>query len=870
MTSSPPEVTFARPAEAANEMMRQVDQLDWALTPLGPVEGWPQSLRVAADVCLRSRFPMALLWGPEMRMIYNDGYRPMLALKHPTALGRPVAQVWQEIWPTVGPMLTNVIRTGQSYWFEDLLLVMDRRGFPEECHFTFSYSPVQDNGTVAGIFTAVQETTTQVVARRRREALNLLLAHLAEGSTDEAIVSAVGEALRGSRQDVPSARLYFADAGRVTLPAGCEGMTEAVARAVDTQTPVVRRHRAGDTTGHDVLLLPLLLPASGDVAGVLSLGVNPRIPFDDAYRDFLTVIARHVVEALTRVRQHQALRLRIASDAAMAIRERGFVTEIRTRRDAEERQRRQNLQLEAIIRMQQEVAMTAPDPEAVMNRIAECAAAVTNAYGAGVWLADGRDMVLAATTAPYAHRRGLRFPREKTVAGACLSSGAPRLLKDTRTEKVSLARIDDTARSQILVPLVYGEHGIGVLVVADREANAFSDDDLQALQLAAGLLAASLSHAMAFEARRRIVADRTEALAALAKSEEHLRALNDCSPDGVFVADVAGDCTYVNRSLVELIESTSASFLGKGWHAHVHPDDLDDFLARWNAAVAVGGSLSAELRFVNAGGESVYMRVRSAPLVLADGRIIGFVGTLQDLTERVKSEMALRRAEQQLRDLAVELQTIRESERTRIAREIHDELGQSLTALKMEVAWLRTRLPRQSLELASTVDQMLSQVDGTIETVRRIATDLRPHVLDTLGLIAALEWQVGEFQRRTKISCALRTHGNQPQIDANQATAVFRIVQESLTNVARHGRASRAEVTVSSEAGQLVVGVADNGCGLSEDRLTASRSLGILGMRERAAAAGGTLSISTGADGGTIVRVHIPLPHGAATAGTIS
>jgi PAS domain S-box-containing protein len=841
-------------------MARQVGLLDWASTPLGPAETWPESLRVATDICLRSRFPMAVLWGQEMTMIYNDGYRPVLALKHPAALGRPAGTVWPEIWPTVGPMLTNVLRTGLPCWFEDLMLVMDRRGYPEECHFTFSYSPVRERDTVAGIFVAVQETTSQVLDRRRRAALNRLLGHLAEVSTEEAVAAALDAALRASRQDVPTADMHLAEGGRVLLPPGNECLAESVARAIDARTPVVHRDHPGAPSSRHVLVLPLLTPASSDLAGVLSLGINPRIPFDDSYRDFLKLIARHVVDALTRVRQQQSLRLRMASDAAMEIRERRFVTEIRTRRDAEDRQRRKNQQLEAIVRMQQEVAMTAPDPAAVTNRIAECAAAVTNADGAAVWLAEGREMVLTASNGLCALQPGARFAPEDTLAGECLSSGVPQLFRDIRRERSHPAKVDPAARSLILVPLIYGEHRIGVLVVTHAEPNAFADDDLQALQLAAGLLAASLSHAMAFEARRRIVADRTEALAALAKSEEHLRALNDCSPDGVFVADVAGDCTYVNRRLVELIQSPASTFFGKGWRSHVHPDDLDVFAAKWSAAVAVGGSLSVELRFVSANADTVYMGMRSAPLTLGDGRIIGFVGTLQDLTDRVKSEMALRRAEQQLRDLAIELQTIREGERARIAREIHDELGQSLTALKMELAWVRTRLPQQAPELTSTVTQMLSQVDGTIETVRRIATELRPHVLDTLGLIAALEWQVGEFERRTKIACSLRVDGDQPRIDTAQATAVFRIVQESLTNVARHGRASRAEVCVGRECGRLIVRVRDDGCGLSEDSLATSRSLGILGMRERAAAAGGTLSISTAPNRGTVVTVQVPLP----------
>jgi len=220
-----------------------------------------------------------------------------------------------------------------------------------------------------------------------------------------------------------------------------------------------------------------------------------------------------------------------------------------------------------------------------------------------------------------------------------------------------------------------------------------------------------------------------------------------------------------------------------------------------------------------------------------------------------KSER-LRESEDKLRRLAAHLISIREEERAHIAREIHDELGQVLTGLKMEVGWLAKRLT--SAELIEKTESMGKLIDSTVQTVRKIATGLRPEMLDDMGLIAAVGWQAKEFQKRTGIRCRVKLPP-EVKLDIDVSTTMFRIFQEILTNVARHSRATRIDVELEVAADHVALDVADNGVGISETDMSGKKSLGLLGMHERALLFGGEVKISGSASNGTRVSVSIPL-----------
>jgi signal transduction histidine kinase len=237
----------------------------------------------------------------------------------------------------------------------------------------------------------------------------------------------------------------------------------------------------------------------------------------------------------------------------------------------------------------------------------------------------------------------------------------------------------------------------------------------------------------------------------------------------------------------------------------------------------------------------------------------------EERKERKRAEERLRDSHEQLRALSVYLQYIREEERTRIAREVHDELGQALTGLKMDVAWLRNRLPRDAKALLEKTQAMAATMDATIQTVRRIATELRPGILDDLGLVAAIEWQANEFQAHTGIRCHVTTQLSKTFFDQDVNTTFFRIFQETLTNIMRHARATRVDVTLNEEARCLVLMVRDNGRGITEAEIASTKSIGLLGMRERAALLGGALTITGTPKKGTVISVRIPITSPAGT-----
>jgi signal transduction histidine kinase len=222
-----------------------------------------------------------------------------------------------------------------------------------------------------------------------------------------------------------------------------------------------------------------------------------------------------------------------------------------------------------------------------------------------------------------------------------------------------------------------------------------------------------------------------------------------------------------------------------------------------------------------------------------------------------KQRLVLQRSFEQLRALAARLQSIREEERTRVAREIHDELGQALTSIKIDVASLIQELPPNQHEPVKRAESILKLADETIQSVRRLATELRPGILDDLGLVAAVEWATEEFQARTGIKCRVSVPDADIKMDSEPSTALFRILQETLTNVARHADATEVEVRLTRVIGGLSLETYDNGIGFDEGKLRPGSSLGLLGMRERALLLGGELTIRSASDG-TTVKVRIP------------
>jgi signal transduction histidine kinase len=275
-------------------------------------------------------------------------------------------------------------------------------------------------------------------------------------------------------------------------------------------------------------------------------------------------------------------------------------------------------------------------------------------------------------------------------------------------------------------------------------------------------------------------------------------------------------------------------------------------------AIFVTGTLGEEvvIEMLKSGATDYVLKTRLSRLVPAVQRAIR---EAEIRNERKRAEDKLRRSLEQLRALSVYLQYVREDERIRISRQVHDELGQALTGLKMDLYWLSHRLPKKYRLMHEKTKEMSAHIDATIQTVRRIATELRPGILDDLGLVPALEWQAQEFQKRTGIECHVQSDLKDAVLEQDLNTAFFRIFQETLTNVIRHAQASRVDVAIGADESAYILEVRDNGRGISEAEINDTRSIGLLGMRERAALLNGELLISGAPGQGTTVTVRIPI-----------
>lgn len=272
----------------------------------------------------------------------------------------------------------------------------------------------------------------------------------------------------------------------------------------------------------------------------------------------------------------------------------------------------------------------------------------------------------------------------------------------------------------------------------------------------------------------------------------------------------------------------------------------------------VSGAIGEQLAVsaMKAGAHDYIMKDNLPRLIPAIEREIREAGMRR---ERRLAEHQLQESHEQLRRLAAHLQNVLEEERKRISREIHDELGQRLTGCKFDLKRLSDALQEKQPDLVPQIGTMLEHLNDLTTLVRRIASELRPGVLDELGLLAAIEWQSNEFQSRTQILCELTKAVDDVQIDGGKATAVFRIFQEALTNIARHSEASKVWVRVSMSGDFLILKVHDNGKGVTENQLRHSRSLGVLGMRERAQIFGGEITIKGIPDEGTTLVLRMPL-----------
>ncbi len=345
------------------------------------------------------------------------------------------------------------------------------------------------------------------------------------------------------------------------------------------------------------------------------------------------------------------------------------------------------------------------------------------------------------------------------------------------------------------------------------------------------------------------------AVAELAESEANIRAITTHAPDGIYKVDPAGTVVYSNR----LFDKT------KNWGQHGSSiTDMVTDSERYRLHDALVQSLnttvtvSLELRANTPDNDERWLMFRIGPVSGASPRAL--VCIVNDISARVFAERETKELNEQLQILAKYLEKVREDEKERIAIEIHDQLGQELTGTKLALYWMRQQL--QSSDLNPLRDGMLEKVDylvdlttTTIETVRRIAHELRPVVLDNMGLEAALEWHVGNYNKSAKTRCSLHVDVGDLRFDKDFSTAIYRIVQEALTNISKHADAPKAWVDFIVEDDELLLQIRDNGKGLDAESAMKSNSLGLFGIRERIRLWKGRFTLASEPNKGSSIRV---------------
>ena len=354
------------------------------------------------------------------------------------------------------------------------------------------------------------------------------------------------------------------------------------------------------------------------------------------------------------------------------------------------------------------------------------------------------------------------------------------------------------------------------------------------------------------------VTDRKKAEEQLCEERETFSSILHNAPYGIFLHDPGGNLLFLNPEATNITGYAMEDIpRGKDWFANAYPDQEYQKLVfdTWKHGVS---AKSVDKTFTVHCKDGTNKEIEFRSFKMADGKAVTM---FKDITLRRRAEDEVRNSREELRTLTAHIQSVREVERTRIAREIHDELGQALTCIKMDLSEIREEygpaLSKKDMLLSKT-QSLLELVDSTIDVVRRIAADLRPSILDDLGLVAAVEWFLQDFRKRTGIRCELKTPAKMI-IHRDIATAAFRILQESLTNVARHARADEVKITLGKRKEELLLKIKDNGKGIVKSEISNQRSFGIMGMRERVLLFEGRISIVGRAGKGSAVTVFIPM-----------
>jgi PAS domain S-box-containing protein len=358
----------------------------------------------------------------------------------------------------------------------------------------------------------------------------------------------------------------------------------------------------------------------------------------------------------------------------------------------------------------------------------------------------------------------------------------------------------------------------------------------------------------------RNITERKEAELKLTRNEDSYRSLFNQANDAMFVcylnyARTLGNFIEVNEVACKKLAYSKEELYNQNPYSVIF-NNYEGEIVKIIDRIWLEGHAIFDTVQITKTGRKIPAEVSSHLIKFNDKPAVLFIS--RDVSQREEAEKKIKDTSERLRKLALHLQNIREEERTLIAREIHDELGQMLTFLKIQITLIGKKLTDNQQILKDKVDSSLKLIDDLIDTIQKISEKLRPTVLDELGIASAIDWQTKDFSERTGINCVCELPKDELPLDKEKSTAMFRIFQEAVTNIARHANASRVSISLKEFKQNIILEIKDNGKGITENQINDPRSLGILGMKERAVLFGGTLTIKSSMNSGTTVRVELP------------
>lgn len=416
---------------------------------------------------------------------------------------------------------------------------------------------------------------------------------------------------------------------------------------------------------------------------------------------------------------------------------------------------------------------------------------------------------------------------------------------DTLQELLPIIQAEQIA-SMGFIPLVYAGKLRGKVMVYYKEPHHFSDSESQFLQTIAKEIAFAISE--------------RESDLALRKSEQQFKDLVNRTKDIIFSTDAEGRWTFLNPAWTEILGYTVEESLGKTFFDFTHKSDIPEAAQKFTDLINyTTNQCDHELRYISKQNEICWIEVKARRLEDNNGNLIGSSGIITNISERKNAEAAIAITTSQLRELSAHLQDVREEERVAIAREIHDELGQQLSVLKYDFGWIYSELGNAEPTIAKKINGIKQLLDNAINTIRRLSSDIRPSMLDDMGLIDTIDWYLEDFENRFAIKTEFVKSIDFLDVHDKAKTALFRIFQESLTNVIRYANATEVKILLIKTEDEILLEIEDNGNGFDVPSIMDKKTLGLLGMKERSLLMGGICTINSEPGKGTTVAVAVPI-----------